>query len=137
MRSTSKLSVPEKSVLKQIIVNVTLGQHSKDCENFGVCKVDYASDVRFNDLLNTLSECNNGIAILSLDKEKGLDLAFLKTTIRDCCAERFFSEPFFKVQETFHFSDDITKCLQVSSLKIEEGLYPIQSSSGFYIVQFV
>jgi hypothetical protein len=120
----------------QIPVFVTLGQPSKDCENYGVCSVEYVKELDIKDLEEERSRCNSTKAILSYSPQLGLEIAFLKSSMTECCINRFFKDAFFKVLEAYTFLDDITKELRCEQLDIPAGNYPIRSNLGFYTVAF-
>jgi hypothetical protein len=127
----------EKTV-QQTIVSVVLGQESKDCDNYGVCRVDYPSHQVFRHLKQADARacCNNSLAVLSVTPKGEFELAFAKASMTPACMARFFSTDHFRVDEAFCLPDFLIKDLAVPLIIIEKGAYPLQETTGFFIVRF-
>ncbi len=122
--------------LQQLLVGVTFGQSSEECENYGICRmdpVDYSKAWKYN---AQQKSPNKAIGVVSLGKNKKLEIAFLRASMTQTCQEKYFGRPHFQVDE--HFV--IPPLININDQKVEpiiyKGQYLIQSFNGFFVVAF-
>lgn len=123
----------------QILASVEFGMPSKNCRNFGVCRIDALKDI---DLFNRLAKepdlTSVVIALLTLDNSDSteLELSVFRSTISNAAQSYFFSKDSFLVQEEFHFSPDMLSYLGCQELRIPEGNYSIEFRKSSINIQF-
>lgn len=124
--------------VQQVLVNVVLGRESKDCENYGVCRVDYPNQPithRYQADTRT-GTCNKALAVLSMLPSGTFELAFIKAAMSDACRKKYFSESYFRVEENFSLPQHILADLEVPKVAVTKGAYPMKNSLGFYLIRF-
>jgi hypothetical protein len=133
----SDLAQAPAALVTQILVEVKFGVASRNCDNYGVCHIDMAEQLLNNKSQSTLCCFRKTSAVLSLNSEGAMELAFFKSLMKAETEDMFFSNPTFKVEEDFEVSDELAVQFQLGSKpKIICGDYLIKKTSGFYIVDF-
>lgn len=103
------------------------------CKNFGICRVSLEQG-------RVQGFCNNKTtAYLRIDPPTNrLLVHFLSCSFNDECAERFFQEGVFRMDEDYHLPLNISRALTnsetVASYRIEKGNYPLLVDDHFHTV---
>jgi len=117
-----------------IPAEVILGSpKSKDCENFGICRVSLEQG-------QIRGFCDNKtIAYLRIDPPTNrLLIHFLSCSFNTDCAQRFFREGTFRIDDDYYLPQEITRALTnaetISNFRIAKGLYPMLIDDHFHTV---
>ena len=103
--------------------HVEFGVLSKNCRNFGICKIIPMNGNGDNPLERIT-------AIVTVFDKKTVELIFLKNTITKESYDTYFSRGKFLVQEDYVFSGNN------SSFKIKRGEYQVIFDRSFFRVFF-
>ena len=130
-----QLLAQQGSFPEALIAEVVLGMPSRDCRNFGICKIDL---VGRNDRLNNIlskTALNKTVAGISVTENKVLELAFIRKLMGPTTEQRYFSDRFLIV-EPISLSANICQQLGIKQFEIKAGAYEITASNTFFIVRF-
>lgn len=126
-----------KKVTFQILTSVEFGMPSKNCRNFGVCRIEALKEISaFRKMAKHPNSCSTVIALLTLFNTHDLELSVFKTTVSNTTEKLFFMNASFLVKEDFSFSPTLTSDLGYKKLTIPVGSYKIEHSSSCYNIHF-
>jgi hypothetical protein len=127
----------QHALVAQIAVEVKFGMVSRNCDNYGVCHIDATTQLLKDKNLKTSCCFRKTTAVLSVNRDGGIELAFPKSAMKVETENMFFSQLFFKVEENFELSNELTEQFQLKNRPIIiRGNYRISSTMGFYLVRF-
>ena len=126
------------SKTRQVKADIIFGMPSKDCNNFGVCKISRSNNVPSSALDTSCTECmaNKACATLLLTDTNELEIHFAKTEISEDTQKKHFANNTFHVMESYNCNEDICKALQIDYLEIREGEYQVLRSETHFIIKF-
>jgi hypothetical protein len=113
-----------------LLVEVIFGVPGKDCNGVGICRITSIDHVRVN------WKCPRAIAWLNITNEGGLVLAFERSLLLPAVQERFFRAPFFQVEGPYSMPPTLLSELNLKSLTLKIGQYPIKVSEKFFVINF-
>ncbi|MEL6866764.1 MAG: hypothetical protein AAFP19_20240 [Bacteroidota bacterium] len=130
-----QLLAQQGSFPEALIAEVVLGMPSRDCKNFGICKIDLVG--RNDRIDNTLSKTapNKTVAGISVTKSNRLELAFIRKLMRPITEQCYFSDCFLII-EPISLPANICRQLGIEQFEIKAGAYEITASNTFFIVRF-
>ncbi len=100
MKSSSKTQDIQVSGIKtQFIAEVEFGRPSKDCRNFGICRIHPVGEYQ---KICTCSE-EHTFAIVTVFDQNYVEFDFLRQSICSNDYKKFFSKGKFKVEEDFKY----------------------------------
>jgi len=125
------------NIISQFITEVEFGAPSKDCRNFGICRIHVISKSTSIKEYNLKScKCNHACALISFTNHQNIEMIFFKNSLSSKSIHKFFHEKYFKVEEDFYFNSSVQPKHSFSDCKIKKGAYPIIETIGSYIVVF-
>lgn len=128
----------QDALVAQIAVEVKFGMVSRNCDNYGVCHVDITTELLRDKNLKTSCCLRKTTAMMSVNRNGNIELAFPKSAMKEETENMFFSQPIFRVEEDFELSNELTKQFELKNRpKILRGNYRISSTIGFYLVSFI
>ena len=126
MLRTKKRTKNKQKIKTQFLAEVVFGRPSKDCVNFGICRIESLGAPPKN--CNCKDQCSQGI--VSIFNERYVEVDFLKSTVNDTTYQQFFANKRFIVEEEFlHKKEDC-------SFYIGVGNYPIIENDSLIKVIF-
>ncbi len=120
----------------QMFMDVEFGVLSKDCRNYGICRIEEQGTIGLNDANNKFRKKKGGTSIITIDSNKGIEMAFPKSNLEAKTAQKYFDKKEFLVEEDFIYSSETNPSGRSLVFKIKKGKYPIIETLGFYIVKF-
>lgn len=131
-----QISIPhEYFQLSKTILHLTieLGTPSKNCANFGICRIQLQSRPPLLDRQQCL--CNTA-GTLELLNENLIQFRFPFEQLCPKCEAKHFSGRYFRMEEAFDLPPEILEELSLTAFQINVGWYRITVDSIGYIVQF-
>lgn len=121
------------TIKAQFMAGIELGVLSKNCKNFGICRITPISQVRaVRPVEKKRKGCNcqcrhscKGIVTL-LDNEL-VEIHFLRSSIGRASFKKYFLSGHFLIEEDFFYIDEIEAAVQFG---IAKGAYPVQLVDG-------
>ena len=105
----------------QFIAEVEFGIPSKDCRNFGICRIN---------IYGEYGNCKHAAQAIVSIFNQNIELDFLKSTINSATYKKFFSKERFLVVEEFLYKKGNY------SFYIRKGNYPIIENDSLIKVVF-
>lgn len=126
------------SKVRQIIAEIVFGMPSKDCKNYGICRVISNSVIPRSANVCKDGTCINYTAtsILTLLDNEKIELHCLRSTLSPETINKHFNNKYFLVQEDYHLSTDICQELDVDQLSIKKGKYKIKRTKSLIKIKF-
>ena len=126
MLATKQKINQEKKIKTQFLAEVVFGRPSKDCTNFGICRIDYFGSPTKN------CNCKNADAqaIVSIFEQDYIELDFLKASLSKAVYQKFFAK------KTFLIEEDYLQETAEQRIYIAKGLYPIKENNSLIKVIF-
>jgi len=115
-----------RKIKSQFLAEVVFGRPSKDCVNFGICRIESLGAPSKN--CNCKSQCSQGI--VSIFNPTHIEIDFLKSTVNATTYQQFFANKRFIVEEKFLYQKE--NC----SFYIGVGNYPIIENDSLIKVIF-
>lgn len=117
--------------------NVVFGQPSLACHGNGLCRVDL--DTAMGQLNPTVSDsygeaCERISVLMSNGEQEGLKIVVPSQEVSSRTYYQQFSEPFFRMEESFCFSKEITEALELSNRLLGKGLYEMTKTKDLIIL---
>ena len=135
---TKKLSdlMPEKAGLRlsQLLVEVEFGVPSRQCVNYGICRIEIARG-RGRPKSSGCTGCG-GLALASAPEEGLLQLAFFRSSLGERARRRHFGQGFFLVEEAYPLPRFLYSKLGLPAAAIGSGRYRVLEGKDVLIVRF-
>lgn len=125
---------PKKLV--QIFTDVEFGVLSKECRNYGICRIENISSVELNNEPEPKRVKAGAISIFTLSPDGQLEMTFPKSKLENQTAERYFRTGKFIVQEDFKYWFNKELKHAPALFTIKKGEYQVNETLGCYIVRF-
>lgn len=124
----------------QAAVEVRFGVPSKNCDNYGICQIEMNESL-FEPKAGSPAETNccirKGGAVMTLEADGGIELAFPKSCLSPKVVSDLFSKPFFEMEEDYVLPENLVpENTPASKWRFAAGRYPIVETQGFYILFF-
>ena len=127
----------DSPVNAQFIADVEFGVPSKNCKNFGICRINPIKDsnsLNKQEKENECEGCKNSKAVksvISILKNGVVKISFLRFFVTELKQTNHFEKGRFIVEEDFNFSmnEDV-------HFQIKKGIYAIRLSTAFITVIF-
>jgi len=97
--NNKKIKKPEE-IKTQFLADVEFGILSKNCRNFGICRIIPVGSIQQVDEKKRCKTVSIK-AIITLYNKKHVELDFLKFTISPQVYQKFFRDNYFLIEETF------------------------------------
>lgn len=111
---------------------VIFGIPSKDCKNYGICRINKLSKISAKSKKNVCG-CQSAIAQFTYWDSHNLQMKFIISSIAQITKQKYFVEPYFKIEEDYPLiissENKHTKSIQYI---IKKGVYLILKSSSHY-----
>lgn len=120
--------------LTGVPVEVTLGNPAKDCQHFGICRIDLAAPP-FQDAFLPCG-CRRVFAVIRSQDGAVVELFFPKKQLPEAISRRYFSDDIFIVETAYRLSAAINAALGLENFTIKPGAYPAIKSTEFIVVSF-
>lgn len=128
-----KINMESKGVT--FFASVEFGVLSKNCEGFGICRIDSEKQNGTFSTKKRCASCSYRSKINYLNCTN-LTIELQKGDIKKRSSDKYFSTGYFILEEDFETSFFIDQ-LQVEKLiKIKKGGYPILESDSSYLIRF-
>ncbi len=82
----------------RFLAGIELGVLSKDCERFGICKVEIIDQMIYDDCL-TRAKAYDCLALIGIHESAPVDFFFLKQGMKDCVEKKHFAGETFLLEE--------------------------------------
>lgn len=115
-------------------IQIEFGTPSKDCANFGICRVHLVQEIPGHNIPNTCG-CST-FGYLEKNETGLLKMIFPRAFLSKKAREKHFANPTFKVEEPYVWTADFVKLLELHEPHIEEGEYPILESEEIFEIYF-
>jgi len=110
----------------QFLAAVVFGRPSKDCINFGICRIDsFAYPVS-----NRACKSADAQAVVTIFEQDYVELDFLKASLNKVAYQKFFTK------KTFLIEEDFSQKTANQHIYIAKGLYPIREDNSTIKVIF-
>lgn len=116
----------EKKIKSQFFAEVEFGIPSKNCVNYGICRITIMSSK------NLCRKCNHSTAIITVFSEEYVEFNFLKKSIPKTIYENYFSRKIFIVQETYESKEAEERI----NFRVLKGKYSIYEDASFFKIKF-
>ena len=126
MVQANHLNLKCPKIKTQFLAAIEFGMPSKECRNFGICRINPIRGVAF-------SEKKKRRAIVTLLDNDHLEMNFLKASIPTEDYQKFLSNKKFLVEEAYTFNNQEDQTL---SFKILPGRYFINEQSSLISITF-
>lgn len=116
----------QKKIKTQFLAEVVFGRPSKDCINFGICRISifkYPTS-------NCVCKGANTQAVVTIFEQNYIELDFLKASMSKTIYQKFFGRKKFIVEE------DFLKETTNQRIYIAKGIYPIRENNTLIKVIF-
>lgn len=142
MKSTvmkSNMQTAKTKTDYRVIAGIEFGVPSKDCKNFGLCKLEIIDQIiRSNGATYKTPAALALILIKGEEINKAVDFFFLKQGMNPEKEEKHFGDGIFILEEDFKFSTK-SPCVSSSEAKIitlKAAVYPVHERPWGYWVRF-
>lgn len=107
---------------------------SKDCLNFGICRINFFNGKSFN----LLPSCcpNRAYGFIRLNGQCRVELVFPKGNMAPATLEKHFGSGWFTVEEACHLPKQMADELGLSSFTFQPGRFPIWEENETLHVYF-
>lgn len=131
-----RFDIQERYEITQL-ATVTLGMPSKDCRNFGICRIErfQPSGLFMPYAKPEPLTGNRGIAYILFKNKMELDFAFIAESLSEATIQKYFSRPVFWIMETVCFSLPTDDESLSYNIEIPVGKYAIEKNDWAYIVK--
>ena len=126
MVQANNLNLKYPKIKSQFLASIEFGMPSKECRNFGICRINPIRGVAF-------PEKKKRKAIVTLLDNHQLEMSFLKTSISTRDYQKFLANKRFLVEEAYLFNNQEDQAL---SFKILPGRYFINEQSSLISITF-
>ena len=125
-------------VIREVKAEIIFGMPSKDCANYGICKISRSHEgpSRSLDSDCTICQLYKASATLLLNDKNELEMRCLADSLSEETMEKHFSKDEFYILEDYHCTDDICNALQTNELVLKEGTYTVQRSEDYLTILF-
>ena len=114
---------------------VEFGVLSKNCNNFGICKISKFNINYPKYLPEKKCKCKSTIAAFIYLDNDSLEIRFLKKSMCIATARKYFSEPYFKIEENYLMvMPSQQTSINEPSYLIKTGAYFISESPIYYSI---
>lgn len=127
MYTNYKLNRAER--LDWFFATVRFGMPSKDCRNFGICRIEVVDGKH-----PIQTHYAKVLAWFTKNEEGCLEFSFLKTSLTAGTKAHFFKNDTFLIKEQYIFPDSLAQQLRHKTLIIQPGLYPVEKKPMHYRV---
>lgn len=120
-----------------IRASVVFGQPSIACHGNGLCRVDLDTGMEHCSPVfpNAFGEsCERVPALFTYSEREGLKIVVSTQAISPQTYYRQFSEPFFRMEEPFQFSEEISEALELKRTFLPQGRYRISKTKECIVV---
>lgn len=126
------------SVKFQFMADVELGVPSRQCRNFGICRVHPIGGANLEnrqlEVLNKKCTKRNPIGgVVSVMESGNVEICFLKHHIDEMSYHKYFISGKFKVEEDFYFSKSANS---EEEFTIKKGSYPLTIGKTLITILF-
>ena len=127
---------PVKKEPKTILLEVKFGRPGADCQRFGICQVSLYPMLLGNYELffNQQNPETKARSIVTFCPNGLVEFAFFRNSMTMHTQQKFFHQPYFQLEEPFHFPPAVCKIWGVNKLSLKIGLFLITSTPTFYLV---
>lgn len=118
-----------------IPTEVDLGNpRSKDCLNFGICRINFYHGKGFN----ILPSCcpNRAYGFIRLNERYRVELVFPKENMAPATLEKHFGSGWFTLEEAYALPKQIAEELGLSSFIFQPGRFPVWEENETLHVSF-
>lgn len=126
MVQANDLNLKYPKIKNQFLAEVEFGMPSKECRNFGICRITPIRGV-------VSPERKRSQAIITLLNNNHLEMDFLKAFLSKKNYEKFLAKKKFLVEEDYHYSANEDQHLNFRILK---GEYFIKERSSLISIVF-
>lgn len=121
-------STYQKKIIQELIVSVQFGMPSKNCRNFGICRIEKFDSVqKIEDQIIAPKE-RVGLAILTVYKDWYLTFKFLKIGITEDTIKKFFIDKTFLIEEDCPLPNWLANSFGVDEAFIQQGVFVLIES---------
>jgi len=135
MKYRPKLYDKLPAIKLQFMAGIELGVPSKDCKNFGICRITPVG--KTNALPNrSKEECGCGDqcrGVVTVLESNEVEICFLRKTINSADYSKYFMSGYFLVEEDHSFPDENNLPEQIQIFK---GEYPVSIDASLIRVVF-
>ena len=105
----------------RFLAGIELGVLSKDCDRFGICKVEILDQLIYDDRI-VKEGAYDCLALIGINESEMIDFYFLKQGMKACAEQKHFSGTKFILEESINIEG---RCPCDSNSKtITKALYP-------------
>jgi len=137
-RKKNKTGGYHSDMIREVKAEIIFGMPSKDCDNYGICKISRSHEGPSRSLNSNCTRCQTykASATLLLNDNNELEMRCLADTISEETMTKHFSKDEFYILEDYYCTDDICKALQTNELVLREGKYTVQRSEDYLTILF-
>ena len=117
------------TIKAQFLAEVQFGMPSKNCANYGICRLVPLGTNPIEDLC-TLCKKIKCLGIITVFKHKHIEMDFLKKDISAALYKKYFAKKTFLIQEDFLYQEPLCE------IAITKGNYPIEENNSLIKVIF-
>jgi len=129
----TKLNKLDINLVTQFFAEIEFGMLSKNCKNYGICKIHYVDSLKFP--TKRAKNDKSAVALVSMSKDNKLECIFFKPSLSKKAIGTYFAKPYFLMEEDFKLIlPEPLKVEQKIEYTIKKGHYYISSTIGSYIV---
>lgn len=124
---------PKTQLTKTLHLNIELGTPSKNCANFGICRIQMQSRPPLLDRKQCQCTTSGTLKLLS---KNSIEFCFPFQQLCKKCEAKHFSGRYFRMEEAFVLPPEILVELGLTSFLINPGWYQIMMNEAGYAIQF-
>ena len=122
------IEIQKKKIKAQFFAEVEFGILSKDCVNYGICRITTMSEK------GLCKKCNHSTAIITVFDENHVEFNFLKHSITTATYKKYFSRKIFIVNECYINQEKEGN--EGVKFKIKKGKYTVSEDASFFKIKF-
>ena len=134
MKYRSKLYNKFAAIKLQFFAGIELGVPSKDCRNFGICRITPVGELESPaDRLGKRCGCNQCKGVITVLENNDVEISFLRKTITASDYNKYFVSGYFLVDEDHSFPGENGEPDQI---QIQKGKYPVSIDTSLIKIAF-
>ncbi len=134
IRNNTNVLKKQEAVI--VWADLEFGVFSKDCRNFGICKIHQNSFVPLYASKEKKCRCNHALTKIIYDANGHLSMQFFKSELSNHARKKYFANKFFKMEESLDLPKFLCDKMKCKSFLIREGMYKILEYQSFFSVKF-
>jgi len=127
-------TIKESKKVIRFYANVEFGMPSKNCANFGICRIHPVNHV--NTPKKNCCKSKTFSAKISYYHSSKIEMSFEINKIGASCREKYFSSKYFRVEEEYNVTLQVNQDENKIDVEIKEGNYLIIRTKKEYRVIF-